>query len=75
MRLGRHDQAWKLYDKAIRLGKMDAFREAAAMYEAGLAADRAGQADQAAMLLRRALWCNPRHSLAKEARSRLKIEE
>ncbi len=65
--LGRYEEAWQTYKIALDRG-MPEYTDASALYRAGLAAHKAGDAEASARLLRQALWRDPLHETASEAR-------
>lgn len=71
-RLGRHAEAWKMYEEAARRGELggeDA--QAGDLYRAGLSGLKAGAGEAARVCLRQALWRDPLHRLAEDARRSL----
>ena len=64
--LGRHAEAWQRYQSALNRGETG--DDPGTLYRAGIAARKSGHAGVATGLVRRALWCDPRHKLADEAR-------
>ena len=65
-KLGRHADAWAKYQSALNRGQ--AGDDPSTLYRAGIAAGMSGHAEAAAALIRRAMWCDPQHKLADEAR-------
>jgi tetratricopeptide (TPR) repeat protein len=65
--LGRYDESWRTYRDAVARGRFDV-SDVANLYRAGLAAVRAGDTERGNVLLRRALWRDPLHEMADEAR-------
>jgi tetratricopeptide (TPR) repeat protein len=62
--MGRYDEAWRLYSRAIRTASITA-QNATLWYRIGIAAGNAGEQDAAARFARLALWCDPQHAMAK----------
>ncbi len=65
--LGRNEEAWNGYQRWLHRGRRG-YTDAGTLYRAGLAAQRAGRTDEAGPLLRQALWRDPLHELAGQAR-------
>ncbi len=66
--LGRYDEAWKEFQAAQRHGGFGGREDVDTFYKAGIAAHRAGDQTEAAQLLSQALWWNPLHKSAKQAK-------
>ena len=65
--LGRHEESWVLFDKALAIGQMGE-QGATHLYQAGLSGLKTGNTPVAMGLLRQALWRDPEHKLADQAR-------
>ncbi|MEX2288058.1 MAG: tetratricopeptide repeat protein [Planctomycetaceae bacterium] len=67
-KLGRYNEAWPIYETAIRRGELLSGQDTEEMYRAGIAACESGQREPGLVLLRRALWRDPSDKLAVKAR-------
>jgi len=67
-KLKRYNDAWTIYENAIRSGEFYNRVTNGRMYQAGIAAHEARKPQQALLLLRRAVWRAPSHELAVKAR-------
>jgi tetratricopeptide (TPR) repeat protein len=65
--LGRFEDAWSAYQDVLQHGE-PGYTDVMVLYRGGLAAQHCGHPDEARRLLRQALWRDPLHDLAPQAR-------